>query len=210
MLLYSMGEEAEMVLSSTNISESERKSYDNVLGKLDEYFQVRHIFERARFNRRDQMESESGDQYITELYDLAERCSYGSLTSEMICDRLVVGILDKALSERLQLHPDLTLEKAKTMLRQKEAVHTQQQVLQEAYSSPLSVEPGMVNVLRSQENRTKPSSGTFTKPKQIPRQRTKCGKGQHPGYLCPAKDSVCHKCRRKRTLQLTVPIKDYR
>ena len=34
MLLYSMGEEAEMVLSSTNISESERKSYDNVLGSI--------------------------------------------------------------------------------------------------------------------------------------------------------------------------------
>eukprot|EP00731_Ephydatia_muelleri_P015748 Em0009g172a len=127
------------------------------------------------------MESESGDQYITELYDLAERCSYGSLTSKMIRDRLVVGIRDKALSERLQLHPDLTLEKTKTMLRQKEAVHSQQQVLQEAYSSPLSVEPGMVNVLRSQETWTKPSSGTFTKPKQTPRQCTKCGKGQHPG-----------------------------
>ena len=188
-----------MVLSSTNISESERESYDSVLGKLDEYFHVRHnvIFERARFNRRDQMESESGDQYITELYYLAERCSYGSLTSEMIRDRLVVGIRDKALSERLQLHSDLTLEKAKTMLRQKEAVHTQQQVLQEAHSSPLSVEPGMVDVLRSQETRTKPSSGTFTKPKQTPRQCTKCGKGPHPWYLCPAKDSVCHRCKRK-------------
>ena len=50
MLLYYMGEEAEMVLSSTNISESERESYDDVLGKLDEYF---HVRQRARFNRRD-------------------------------------------------------------------------------------------------------------------------------------------------------------
>ena len=36
-----------MVLSSTNISESERDSYDNVLGKLDEYFHVRHNSARA-------------------------------------------------------------------------------------------------------------------------------------------------------------------
>ena len=36
-----------MVLSSTNISESERESYDNVLGKLDEYFHVRHNSARA-------------------------------------------------------------------------------------------------------------------------------------------------------------------
>ena len=198
-LLYSMGEETEMVLASMNISESDSKSYVKVLGKLDEYFHVRHnvIFERARFNRRDQMESESGDQYITELYYLADRCSYGSLTPEMIRDRLVVGIRDKVLSERLQLDPELTLEKAKTMLRQKEAVHSQQQVLQEAQSGSLNLEHGAMDVLRSQETRTKPLSATFTKPKQTPRQCIKCGKGQHPWYLCPAKDSVCHKCKRK-------------
>ena len=104
-----------MVLVSTGITDEERKSYKKVVEKLDEYFHVRHnvIFERARFNRRDQLEGESGDQYITELYSLAERCSYGQLTSEMIRDRLVVGIRDLALSERLQLNPDLTLEKAR-------------------------------------------------------------------------------------------------
>ena len=119
------------------MADEERKSYKKVVEKLDEYFHVRHnvIFERARFDRRDQLEGESGDQYITELYYLAERCSYGQLTSEMIRDRLVVGIRDLALSERLQLNPDLTLEKAKTMIRQREAVHTQQQVLKEAESS---------------------------------------------------------------------------
>ena len=87
MLLYSMGEEAEVVLVSTGITDEERKSYKKVVEKLDEYFHlcfhVRHnvIFQRARFNRRDQLEGESGDQYITELYYLAERCSYGQLTS---------------------------------------------------------------------------------------------------------------------------------
>ncbi len=40
----------------------------------------------------------------------------------MIRDRLVVGIKDAGLSERLQLDPTLTLEKAKTSIRQREAV----------------------------------------------------------------------------------------
>ena len=73
-------------------------------------------------NRRDQLEGESGDQYIMELYYLAERCSYGQLTSEMIRDRLVVGIRDLALSERL--NPYLTLEKAKTMIRPRGGPYT--------------------------------------------------------------------------------------
>ena len=41
----------------------------------------------------------------------------------MIRGRLVVGIRDKALSEKLQLHPELTLEQAKIMICQKVAIH---------------------------------------------------------------------------------------
>ena len=44
----------------------------------------------------------------------------------MICDRLVIGIRDCSLSERLQMDPDLTLEKAKQIVRQREAVQKQQ------------------------------------------------------------------------------------
>ena len=76
MLLYSLGEEAEAVLCSTNIEPSERENYSKVLKRFDKYFQVGRnvIFEQAWFNRRDQLEGESCDQYITELYNFAERC----------------------------------------------------------------------------------------------------------------------------------------
>ena len=92
------------------------------------------IFERARFNKRNQLEGESAESYITTLYELAENCDYGALKSEMIRDRLVVGIRDNALSdhERLQTKEGLTLEKAKTMIRQREAVREQQSTLKEA------------------------------------------------------------------------------
>ena len=117
-LLYCMGEEAKDVLKSTSITEDEKKSYEEVLGKFNDYFKVQKnvIFERARINHRNQ------EQYITDLYRLAETCEYGDLTSQMIRDRLVVGILDLKLSERLQMDPNLTLEKAKMLIRQSEAV----------------------------------------------------------------------------------------
>ena len=63
------------------------------------------------------------------LYDLAANCEYGEMMSEMIRDRLVVGIRDSGLSERLQLKADLTLEDAKKAVRQREAVQEQQQEL---------------------------------------------------------------------------------
>ena len=91
-----------------------------MISKFDAFFKVRKkvIFKRARFNRRNQLEGELAEQYIMEPYQLTDNCDYGAMKDEMIRDRLVVGIRDGQLSERLQLDPDLTLEKAKRMVRQ--------------------------------------------------------------------------------------------
>ena len=40
--------------------------------------------------------------FITDLFNLAEHCNFGVLREELIRDRIVVGIRDKALSEKLQ------------------------------------------------------------------------------------------------------------
>ena len=114
-LLYCMGDEAEDTLISTNISEEHRKDYSRVIAAFDTFFKVRKniIFERARFNSRSQREGKSVEQFITSLYNLAENCEYRELKGEMIRDRIVVGIRDRALSEQLQLDAELTLEKAK-------------------------------------------------------------------------------------------------
>jgi len=60
----------------------------------DSFFKVTRnvIFERAYFNRRLQMDGETAEQFIIDLYHLAEFCNYGDLTSEMIRDRVIVGI----------------------------------------------------------------------------------------------------------------------
>eukprot|EP00731_Ephydatia_muelleri_P022771 Em0015g354a len=127
-----MGGEAEMVLTSVGVKKKEKEEYEEVMRKLDKHFQVRRnvILERARFNRRDQLDGETAEKYITELYSLVEHCDYGTMTEEMLRDRLVVGIRDKTMSEKLQLDQDLTLEKAKIIIRQREAIHDQAEVLQ--------------------------------------------------------------------------------
>lgn len=64
-LLYCLGEEANDVLTSTNITEDESKSFDQVIAKFD-FFQVRWniIFERARFNQSSQLQGETAEKYI--------------------------------------------------------------------------------------------------------------------------------------------------
>ena len=66
-LLYCLGEEAEAVIASTNVTAAERKEYKNVLEKFDSFFKVRKnvIYERTRFNRRRQQSGETAEQFTT-------------------------------------------------------------------------------------------------------------------------------------------------
>ena len=63
----------------------ERKVYSGVLKSLDNHFIVRRnvIFERARFNQRNQLADETSDNYITVLYNLAENCNYREMKEEI-------------------------------------------------------------------------------------------------------------------------------
>ena len=200
--LYCLGEEAEAVLASTNATADERKEYKKVIEKFDSFFQVRKnvIYERARFNRRNQQSGETAEEYIMALYDLAENCNYGDLKEEMIRDRLVVGIRDCALSEKLQLDPRLTLETAKTAIRQKEAVREQQHTLKgaEKAASPF----GNVDAIGSKrpKARVNPrhrSEGQTPRKPQATEKCGRCGRERHPREKCPARDAQCHNCQRR-------------
>ena len=108
----------------------------------------------------------------------------------MICDRLVVGIRDRTLSEKLQLDAGLTLESAKKKIRQQEAVRDQRRDLQPKVN--LQALGGRKPPRWGGAHGQQPQSGKG-KP-----QCTRCGKGPHSaGDLCPAKSAVCHKCNKK-------------
>jgi hypothetical protein len=196
-----MGEDAEDTLASTHIPADDRKDYAAVLKKFDDFFKVRRnvIFERAKFNRRVQLDGESAEQFITSLYSLVETCEYGDLTEEMIRDRIVVGIRDQALAERLQTIPDLTLEKAKTHVRQREAVHAQQLALNSTAKVNKSVDfvgrkpsPMQSNQPKKENNHKKPPKVASSNSKC-----TRCGRAPHARQQCPARDAECHRCHKR-------------
>ena len=126
-LLYCLSEEAKDILASANIGEEDRKKHDSILAKFDSFFSVRKyvIIECTKFNKRFQLPDESVEQFIASLYNLAD-CNLGELKDELIHDRIVVEIRDASLSERLQMDLELTLEKSKMVVRQREAVCKQQ------------------------------------------------------------------------------------
>ena len=194
-LIYAMGDQADDILRSFTLSDNDRKSYAIVKSKFDNHFIRRRnvIFERAKFNRRRQEESEPVETFITALYALAEHCGYGDLHDEMIRDRIVVGIRNNALSEKMQLDSELTLSKAIAQVRQSEAVKQQQPLLRGQHDAPV----GAVKRGRGGPNKgNKPNTdNTGTAHKQ---RCTRCGRNPtHNRAVCPARDKTCDNCGKK-------------
>ncbi|UYV82094.1 K02A2.6-like [Cordylochernes scorpioides] len=131
MLVYCMGDNADDILLSCKIASDQLENYDKVIECFESHFIPRRniIYERARFNQRCQQEGEKVNEFITALHSLAEHCNFEMLHDELIRDRIVVGVRDRALSERMQLDADLTLVKATLMAKQLESVKEQQSSL---------------------------------------------------------------------------------
>ncbi|GBM50864.1 hypothetical protein AVEN_178134-1 [Araneus ventricosus] len=135
-----MGEQAEDIFSSFGLSETEQDDFDIGVKMFNDRFVVEKntIFERAQFNIRVQLDGESVNTFITVLYTLAEHCEYGVLHDELIRYRIVVGIRDKNLSEKLQLDADLTFTKGIERVRLSGVVKKQQEKLIEKDSASVN------------------------------------------------------------------------
>jgi len=196
-LIYSMGDQADEIFRSFRLSDEDAKKYSVVKAKFESHFVKKRnvIYERAKFNQRKQDEEETVDAFVTALYELAEHCSYGDLHDELIRDRLVVGIKDVKLSEKLQLDPELTLEKAITQSRQAETIKQQQPLLR----------GGQINESPIAAIRGKPSSSQSSMgPRPVSQHKSYtqscswCSKSpRHDCQYCQAQDATCRKCGKK-------------
>ena len=114
-----MGKEAEPIFKAFTFPEGDEKKYGKIIEKFDEHFAPKRNtnHERACFHRCSEKEGETVKAFIRNLSDLAEHCEFGTHREEQIRDRIVIGILDKSLSQKLQMKSDLTLDTAIQMAR---------------------------------------------------------------------------------------------
>ena len=188
-LVYSLGDKAEDILTSFNLKEDELKEYATVKGKFESYFVKRRntIYERARFNSRSQGENESVDEFIADLYRLAENCGYGTLHDELVRDRIVVGIKDGKLSEKLQLEAGLTVDSCITKVWQSESVRKQQGIARGYRDDKIAIQAVKTHKQRK-------ITGSAPKPHSCSR----CGRSPpHGRQQCPANQATCHRCHKK-------------
>ena len=116
MFLSVIGEDAlEMFDGMDFTPETDRRILSKVVGKFEEFCigETNETYERFIFNRRDQEENESIDQYVTVLRKLVQTCNFCScLHDSLIRDRLVLGIRDESIRKKLLQEKKLSLSRA--------------------------------------------------------------------------------------------------
>ena len=113
-LLYTMGDEADDILLSFNLSAEDLKRYEVVKSKFENHFIAKRnvIYERAKFNVRVQNESEPVESFITDLHCLGEHCQFGTLKDQLIRDRIVVGLKKQTLIRKVTVRSRFNTRKS--------------------------------------------------------------------------------------------------
>ncbi|XP_024886578.1 uncharacterized protein K02A2.6-like [Temnothorax curvispinosus] len=189
-LLYAMGPRAETIFTSFNLNETDAKDIIKVKEKFDGFFNGRKniIYKRARFNMRVQSPGESMEDFITDLCKLADSCEYENFREQLIRDRIVVGVADRRLSERLQLLDGLDYKRAVEVARSYETVQKQNQLLRSDVA-------GTGTAVNRVQNKTKARKGRNY---STPWKCYGCGsEKKHAKEECPARSSKCNKCAKE-------------
>ena len=196
-LVYTMGREAEHVYKSFTLAEGDEKKFDVILAKFDEHFVPKRnvIHKRARFHQRNQRQGETVESFVRNLYEITEHCDFTTSRDQQIRDRIVIGILDKNVSQKLQLKADLTLEAAIQIARQSEMVKSQITDQNSLAVKNLEEVQGQKKPVPSRPRRGKAKKAESFQ-KQSQKKCGRCGLNHLKPEHCLAKDKKCLKCQK--------------
>ena len=172
------------------------KSYAELVEALSKHFKPTpsEIVERFKFHSRVRKAGESIATYVAELRSLSEYCNFGTSLEDMLRDRLVCGVNDRAIQKHLLAQTDLNYKKAVELAL---AAETAAQSLRELGAKPESGPSG--RQLPQKVHKTSPSGAS-------PTERSsksslicyRCGLKGHTTAKCKVdRDIVCHHCHKR-------------
>ncbi|GFT99883.1 uncharacterized protein TNCV_749341 [Trichonephila clavipes] len=126
------------------------------------------VYERYKFFSCVPLEGQTIEAYVTQLKSLASTCEIAEQENGLVRDRIVLGIKDSGLQERLLRENNLNFEKA-----------SRGQTRNRKYDT------ATINFVK--ENQNKPKTQYNCK---------KCGR-KHKPRECPAFGKICAKCKKK-------------
>ena len=112
-------------------NELDKNNIDKILDLWNSYClgETNVIYERFKFNNRSQTPDESVDAYAAALRAMAATCNFGNLRDELIRDKIVCGISNIAVQQKLLQEPKLTLNRCLDIARSAETTTAQLKVI---------------------------------------------------------------------------------
>ena len=100
-LLYSMGTRYRKIFASFTFAEdNDRKDYDKVTKKFDEYFEPKKLYMK-KFNACVQKPTETVSKYTANLRDIAQHCDFGTTLNNQLCKQISCGVHSRVLRDKL-------------------------------------------------------------------------------------------------------------
>ena len=185
LLLYTIGDGCAKIFETSSVTEHTVNSVFEVL-EAHCIGDVNIVFQRFKFNSRNQNSDEDFDTYLANLRQLAAKCNFRDLHDELVRDRLILGLQCEDTKRRLLSMQDQTLEKAILICRSETARTTIRDIQRQSANAV-----DEINKTGKQEAVKDSSSKPDTKNIQC----KFCGrKHQCKKEFCPAYGKKCKNC----------------
>ncbi|XP_015755742.1 PREDICTED: uncharacterized protein LOC107335261 [Acropora digitifera] len=198
-----MGKDCLQIFLNLKLTEEEASSVNSSLAALAAYFKPKTsvVYERYLFDSSTQGPDEGIGEFVNRLRKQASSCKFGTLTDEMIRDRIVIGLQDRNTKLRLLKEEDLDLNKTVNICRASEIASRQLKSMKLGQTSE------QVNTVGTQAKRfnnkqprkSNPTRNTRVKrkPKQTVTKCTRCGGPEkHKLEECRAYGQTCLVCKK--------------
>lgn len=206
--------------------EEDKEHFETLISKFNEHFQTKHNTTMARFKffTRNQVTGESIDEYVTALKLLTQHCEFEHLEEGLIRDRIVCGVVDGRLRDRLLRSEDLTLARAVKLCQANEMSHEEKRQIEESKAGT-SCEGTAVVVDAVQGSRGSHGGrgrraqrwrGSGTQRRRPgaaaaqPSACTTCASAACDGYQCPAAKVMCYLCHKRGHYKKVCPYSSKR
>ena len=194
LLLHTIGDEALKVYNGFqfNTPEADRTTAE-ILEKFDTFAigEINETYERFMFNKRDQTEGETFDQFLSAIRTLIRSCNYcDNCVNSILRDRIVIGIQDTETQTALLKERNLTLDGAIDLCKAAEKAC--------AHRKALRPEEKLNKLKHRSGRRDSPKSGRASSYPKMLKECKFCGKSHaRRKEECPAWGKSCAICKGK-------------
>ena len=199
--LHVAGEAAQKVFATFTFGDSEADKIAPLKARFKAYCEGKKNITvvRYNFNSRNQKQGETFDAYLTELRNLVKECEYKDLETSLLLDRVIGGIVDETLRQRLLQVEDLTLEKCIDIARLSEiqlkpTIETHAVKKGQKYNRPSHRSAPTHKPRPKQQTPQQTSHGPRPNHKHSTKKCGNCGKDHTRQQPCPAYGQKCHGC----------------